>query len=91
VTIWNKDKRVIAILVFFTLVSAGTLSRLPFCAHLELSIPGIAGCNMFIQKDLFFGDFFFVLFAGLILVTNLLSTGLIARRAWCALLVSDPR
>ena len=89
--IWNKDKRVIGILVFFILVSAGTLSRMLFCAHLEPLIAGFAGCNMFIQKDLFFGDFFFVLFAGLILVTNLLSTGLIAWRAWCALLVSDSR
>ena len=37
------------------------------------------------------GRFYLVLLTGPILVTNLLSTGLITWKAWCALLASDPR
>jgi len=56
VILWNKDKRIIAILVFFIL---GTTVA--------------AGCGVV---------FGFALFPGPILVTNLLSTGLIAWKAW---------
>ena len=70
------------------------LSRLTFCAHLDLSIAVTAVLTIVffsVQTGLNQGNFgnldlaFFP-----ILGTNVLSTGLIAWKAWCALLVSDP-
>ena len=102
--LWKNDKRIIAILVFFILVTTGTDNgslKTTFVAHLRLSIAAAAVCSMcfgiidgggtsifgFRLSEVDFETILVVPTLG----TNLLSTGLISWKAWCALLVFDPR
>jgi len=77
VVLWNRDKRVIAILLFFilgTTVAAGysvSLEKESYLTGQVKKLDLMTVCPT--------------------LGTNLLSTGLIAWKAWYALLVSDPR
>jgi hypothetical protein len=74
------------------------LSKSTFGAHLGLSIAGAAGYALSFQPFSVVGNEGHESWGGMDLVvivptlsTNLLSTGLIAWKAWCVLLASDPR
>jgi hypothetical protein len=75
------------------------LSKSTFYTNLALLIAGAAGCGIAFDlindpspgdRSLILGEVELIL-VGPTLVTNLLSTGLITWKAWCALLASDPR
>jgi hypothetical protein len=76
------------------------ISKSTLCAHLELSIAGAAGCSVVLytiegESPAADGILSSVEFEAILVVptlcTNLLSTGLIAWKAWYALLASNPR
>ena len=97
VVLWDRNKRVIAILLFFILGTAGTwLGFLkPLCAHLEPTPPAAAVCDLYytimplfgtdnrrIEDPSKVGERVLLFVVGPTLATNLLSTGLIAWKAW---------
>jgi hypothetical protein len=88
VVLWNRDKRVISILLFFILGST-TAAVCDLCFSL---IPLLGTVGLTIESPGRGGERALLFLAGPTLATNLLSTGLIAWKAWCALLAaSDPR
>ena len=75
------------------------ISKSTHCAHLELSIAGAAGCSLVLytiegESPAANGILSSVEFEAILVVptlcTNLLSTGLISWKAWCARLASNP-
>lgn len=107
VVLWSKDKHVIAILLLFILGTTGMWKRSfkSFCAtnNLEPMLVVAAACDVYFTVAPLFGQTNLsieypskigqraLIMVSPTLATNLLSTGLIAWKAWFALLASDPR
>ena len=100
--IWNRDKRIIAILSLFILGTIGTqrtISESTFRAHLEplivaaagFALPTRLGANILPGESNEQLGKLDLIMTGPSLATNLLSTTLIACKAWCALLASNPQ
>ena len=83
--LWDRDKRVVAILVLFILVTIGTLKWDPsssFCAHRGPTPAAAAGVDLSPYLRSVSDNLSILIFAAPTLGTNLLSTGLIAWKFW---------